>query len=58
MKDIDEMNLEELREELKGLTPGPYFHNMVGVILNVIDKKFGEQEALCAIEDFGLTFGD
>ena len=32
----------------------PYSHNIIGIALNAIAKKWGQEEANRAIEDFGL----
>lgn len=33
---------------------GPFAHNMIGIVLSEIDKRFGKDEANNSIELFGL----
>jgi hypothetical protein len=55
---IDSRTLEELREVVNRETPyidiKPYSHNIIGLALSVIAAKYGEEEAVKAIKDFGL----
>ena len=37
--------LEELEEECASLMGTQYGHNMIGIICNVVDERFGKEEA-------------
>jgi|WetSurMetagenome_2_1015567.scaffolds.fasta_scaffold00223_55 hypothetical protein len=53
---IDEMNLEELRDRIRQVkaAKGDYQHNLIAMLLGTIDTKYGEAEARKAIDDFDL----
>jgi hypothetical protein len=42
---IKEATLEELENECADLIGTPYGHNMIGIICNEVDERFGEKEA-------------
>jgi len=50
--------LEEMRAKIDKEVPyidvKPYSHNIVGVVLSMIAKEYGDEEANSAIEDFRL----
>ena len=37
--------LEQLEDESAELMGTPYGHNMIGIICNVVEERFGEDEA-------------
>ena len=50
--------LAEYRQEIKREVPRigirPFSHNIIGLILSLIAKEYGEAEAYRAVTDFGL----
>tara|TARA_R100000808_G_C2135173_1_gene143605 strand:- start:829 stop:1035 length:207 start_codon:yes stop_codon:yes gene_type:complete len=42
---IKEASIEELEEECENVLGTPYGHNIIGLICNVVDERFGEEEA-------------
>ena len=42
---INEATLDELEEECADLMGTQFGHNMIGIICNVVDERFGEKEA-------------
>lgn len=52
------MTLDDLREKIEEERPDvgkkPYSHNIIGLLLQQIDKKYGLAEANKAIADFNL----
>ena len=37
--------LEEMEQECKSLQGSQFGHNMIGIICNVVEERFGEKEA-------------
>ena len=42
---LDVATLEELENECMEVMGTPYGHNIIGIICNVVEKRFGEDEA-------------
>lgn len=42
---IKEATIEELEEECENVLGTSYGHNIIGLICNVVDERFGEKEA-------------
>ena len=42
---IQEATIDELEEECISVLGTPYGHNIIGLICNVVDERFGEEEA-------------
>ena len=42
---LKEATLEELEDECMSLVGTNFGHNMIGIIIYVVDKRFGEKEA-------------
>tara|TARA_R100000742_G_C4256506_1_gene74386 strand:+ start:517 stop:687 length:171 start_codon:yes stop_codon:yes gene_type:complete len=42
---INEATIEELEEKCEDVLGTPYGHNIIGLICNVVDERFGEEEA-------------
>ena len=54
--DIQTADLDALRDEAQRLNcgTGPFSRNMLGLVLSTIDDRFGEPEAVKAIEELHL----
>ena len=42
---IKEASIDELEEECENVLGTPYGHNIIGLICNVVDERFGEEES-------------
>ena len=42
---IKEASIDELEEECENVLGTPYGHNIIGLICNVVDERFGKEEA-------------
>jgi len=42
---LETATLEELDYECMRIMGTPYGHNMIGIICNVVEERFGEEEA-------------
>ena len=42
---IEKASIEELEQECMEVLGTPYGHNIIGIICNVVEKRFGEEEA-------------
>ena len=43
---IKEASIDELEEECENVLGTPYGHNIIGLICNVVDERFGKEEAI------------
>ena len=55
--DASTATLSDIKLEIQHLNcnNGPFSHNMVGLLLGVVDERFGEDEANRLILDLGIT---
>jgi hypothetical protein len=55
---LSEQTLDDLRDEIEGeaedIDIKPYSHNIVGLLLGEVARRFGKAEANQCIVDFGL----
>ena len=49
---IEKASIEELEEECMEVLGTPYGHNIIGLICNVVDKRFGKEEANRFFEEY------
>ena len=42
---IEKASLEELEQECMNVVGTPFGHNMIGIICNVVERRFNEDEA-------------
>ena len=49
---IQEATIDELEEECISVLGTPYGHNIIGLICNVVDERFGEDEATRFFETY------
>ena len=42
---IETATIEELEDECQSVMGTPFGHNMIGIICNQVEKRFGEDEA-------------
>lgn len=43
---LKEASLQEMEDECESLVGSPYGHNMIGLICDEAEKRFGEREAI------------
>ena len=41
---INEATIDELEEECENVLGTPYGHNIIGLICNIVDERFGKEE--------------
>ena len=46
--------LEEIREECENVYGTPFGHNMIGIMCNVVDERFGKEEAQELFDDYQI----
>ena len=46
--------LEEIREECENVYGTPFGHNMIGIMCNVVDERFGKEEAQELFDDYQM----
>ena len=51
---IKTATLEELENECDELLGTPYGHNMIGIMCNVVDERFGKEEAQELFDDYQM----
>ena len=51
---INTATLEELEDECAELIGTQYGHNMISIICNVVDKRFGKEEAERFFEEYQI----
>lgn len=44
--------IEELEDECESVMGTPYGHNIIGLICNIVDKRFGKEEANRFFEEY------
>ena len=44
--------IEELEDECESVLGTPYGHNIIGLICNIVDKRFGKEEANRFFEEY------
>ena len=49
---LEECTLEEMQQECEEVQGTPYGHNIIGIICNVAEKRFGESEAERLFEEY------
>ena len=49
---IEKATIEELEEECMEVLGTPYGHNMIGIICNVVEKRFGKEEATRFFDEY------
>jgi len=52
-KTLDDLR-DEIDEQVDYIDIKPYSHNIIGLVLSMIAKEYGQVEANQAIRDFGL----
>ncbi len=53
MKELDDLRMQ-IKKEIKFIDIKPYSHNIVNLLLGMINKEYGQEETNKAIEDFEL----
>ena len=51
---IKTATLQELKNECVKLKFTPYGHNMIGIILNEVEKRFGELESIKLYKEYQI----
>ena len=46
--------LDEIREECENVYGTPFGHNMNGIMCNVVDERFGKEEAQELFDDYQM----
>ena len=46
--------LDEIREECENVYGTPFGHNMIGIMCNVVDERFGKEEAQELFDDYQM----
>tara|TARA_R110000824_G_scaffold39794_1_gene119930 strand:+ start:480 stop:650 length:171 start_codon:yes stop_codon:yes gene_type:complete len=44
--------IEELEDECESVLGTPYGHNIIGLICNIVDERFGKEEANRFFEEY------
>ncbi len=46
--------LDEIRQECENVYGTPFGHNMIGIMCNVVDERFGKEEAQELFDDYQM----
>ena len=51
---LETATLDEIREECENVYGTPFGHNMIGIMCNVVDERFGTEEAQELFDDYQM----
>ena len=51
---LETATLDEIREECENVLGTQFGHNMIGIMCNVVDKRFGKEQAKELFNDYQI----
>tara|TARA_R110002074_G_scaffold364501_1_gene537986 strand:+ start:89 stop:262 length:174 start_codon:yes stop_codon:yes gene_type:complete len=51
---LETATLDEIREECENVLGTPFGHNMIGIMCNIVDERFGKEEAKDLFDDYQM----